>query len=143
MGYHDLDQASAQAPAEAPSLSWLDVTQGALGIIVRLTGIGLLAVGLWVGVEVVVEAWALYRDPARIQVFADALERGMNIDAMMAELTRPDVGADGAVQPSSPLGIAFLLAWFIAPMLLFTVGYLAMSAVRTGGMLALGSPRLR
>ena len=47
-------------------------------------------------VEVVIEAWALYRDPDRIQTFASALERGMNINAMLAELTRPEVGADGA-----------------------------------------------
>ena len=89
------------------------------------------------------EAWALYRDPGRIQVFADALERGMNINAMLAELTRPEIAEDGTAVPRSPLGVAFLLAWFIAPLLLFTVGYLAMSAVRTGGMLALGAPRAR
>ena len=143
MGYHDRDQESAEAPPASTPLNWLDVTQGVLGILVRLTGIGLMAVGLWVGVEVVIEAWALYRDPGRIQVFADALERGMNINAMMAELTRPTVGEGVSAQPKTPLGIAFMLAWFIAPMLLFTVGYLAMSAVRTGGMLALGNPRLR
>ncbi len=142
MGYHDRDQADAP-PAPPLSSTLLSVTEGILGIFVRLAGIGLMAIGLWVGIEVVMEAWALYRDPARIQVFADALERGMNIDAMMAELTAPEAGQGGEPESRSPLGVAFLLAWFIAPMLLFTVGYLAMSAVRTGGMLALGAPRVR
>ena len=102
-----------------------------------------MAVGLRVGIENVIEAWALYRDPSRIQVFADALERGVNIDAVFAERTRPEVVEGGELKTRSLLEIAFLLAWFIAPMLLFTVGYLAMSAVRTGGMLALGVARLR
>ena len=143
MGYHDRDNPGADAHSAPPSSNLLGITQGVLNVVVRLTGIGLMAVGLWVGVEVVIEAWALYRDPDRIQVFANALERGMNINAMLAELTRPEVGTDGTPLPRTPLGVAFLLAWFIAPMLLFTVGYLAMSAVRTGGMLALGMPRAR
>ena len=143
MGYYDRDNPDAEPQPATPSSNLLGTTQGVLNVFVRLTGIALMAVGLWVGVEVVIEAWALYRDPDRIQSFANALERGMNINAMLAELSRPEVGADGAPLPRSPLGVAFLLAWFIAPMLLFTVGYLAMSAVRTGGMLALGMPRAR
>lgn len=142
MGYHDRDHADAP-PDPPPASRLLLITEGILGVFVRLAGIGLMAIGLWVGIEVVMEAWALYRDPGRIQIFADALERGMNVDAMMAQLTAPDVGADGKPQPRAALGVAFLLAWFIAPMLLFTVGYLAMSAVRTGGMVALGAPRVR
>ena len=143
MGYHDRDEASAEARTQSASSSLLCITESVLDIGVRLTGIGLMAVGLWVGIEVVIEAWALYRDPSRIQVFADALERGINIDAIFAELTRPEVVKGGELKTKSPLGIAFLLAWFIAPMLLFTVGYLAMSAVRTGGVLAFGVARLR
>ena len=85
MGYYDRDNPGGDTHPTPPYSNLLGITQGVLNVVVRLTGIGLMAVGLWVGVEVVIEAWALYRDPDRIQVFANALERGMNINAMLAE----------------------------------------------------------
>ena len=146
MGYsdHNDDPTSAKGTSTVPARYAIGTINGLIGILVRLVGLGLLAIGLWISAMVVVEAWALYRDPGRIQPFAVALEQGTQIDAVLQSLSvergGPNVSSGTAVsqpKPKPKLSLSFLLAWFVVPVLLFTAGYLAMSAARVGGQLAL------
>jgi hypothetical protein len=142
MGYADNDSpqaaASAAAAAALPGRDAIGTVNGLIGILVRVVGLSLLAVGLWIAAMVVVEAWSLYRDPGRIIPFATALEQGTQVDALVRSLAAdPNQQAD-ATTPAPQLSISFLLAWFVVPALLLIAGSLAMSAVRVGGQLALG-----
>ena len=137
MGYHDRDVVSQITDQPPQGRDAFDIINHLIGIVVRVVGLGLLAIGLWVAIEVVMEAWALYRDPGRVQSFADALEKGLRVDALLQGLAAQE-RSDATAVAGTTLSVSFLLSWFIVPTLMFTAGYLAMSAVRTGAMLALG-----
>lgn len=138
-------------------------------VIVRLIGMMVLFVGLYVGLKVILEAWGLYQQPERIEVFAAAIERGSNIDqifsaavqGMSTEISDDVViPADGAPTDSaSPaeersampqssasgkgLRLSYFAAWLIVMMLFLIIGSLAMSAISTGGRLALYDTDMR
>ena len=133
MGYDDYAGDSKRQDPEPATL--MDT---ALGLIVRTVGLCVLVVGLWVGVKVVLEAWALYQEPQRIESFAQAVEAGSNLDGLVADLAR-SAGASDAVSDSAggSLRLSYFAAWFIALLLMFVVGSLSMAAITTGGQLAL------
>ncbi len=138
-------------------------------VIVRLIGMMVLFVGLYVGLKVILEAWGLYQRPERIETFAAAIERGSHIDQIFSSTMRgistelsEDVvlSADGALADSvgpgneasvrSPppgsdqgLRLSYFAAWLIIMMLLLIIGSLAMSAISTGGRLALYDTDMR
>ena len=132
--------------------------------IVRLIGMLILFVGLYIGVTVILEAWGLYKAPERIEPFAAAIERGSNIDRIFSAtvqristevsddvVTQPDeAGEQSASQTSAParrpdkaLRLSYFAAWLIAMMLFLIIGSLAMSAISTGGRLALYDTDMR
>lgn len=111
-----------------------------IGLLVRLAGIALLAVGLWVALGVIKEAWALYEQPARIERIAEAIDSGSNIDKLLAgaQASQGATTAQAAAPATAPsLKVSYYLAWVIGILLLLLIGRLAMSAVKTGGELAL------
>jgi hypothetical protein len=124
MGYGDDDERGAGAP---PAAAWqaVDLVTEAL---VRLVGVVLLILGLWVAVNVVLEAWQLYQEPARIERIAARLS------AVAGAPASADTAGGGLDQQ-----LALLLAWPLALLLLLLLGRLAFWAVAHGGMLALGS----
>jgi len=153
MGYYDHDQ-----PEPAPTVP---VTTQVVSVFVRLVGVALLLVGLWAGVKVILEAWALYQNPQRVERFATAIEHGSNLDTLVTrirpkaatetpqgtspETSQPPASAAAApaarpaadAPPNEPFRLSYFIAWFIAILLLMLVGRLAMSAIKTGGELAL------
>jgi disulfide bond formation protein DsbB len=118
-----------------------------LSIIVRLFGLALLVIGLYIGIKVIFEAWHLYEQPQRIERFADAIEHGSNLDALLASVTTgksaslPDQSgpatATKAKKTTPQLKITYFLAWGIVVVLLMVIGSLASTAIKTGGQLAL------
>jgi hypothetical protein len=117
-----------------------------LSIIVRLIGLVVLLVGLYIGIKVIFEAWHLYEEPQRIERFADAIEHGSNLDAILASVTKGksipkllenETAPTQPQQPSPPLKVTYFLAWGIVVILLMVIGSLATAAIRTGGQLAL------
>jgi disulfide bond formation protein DsbB len=138
-------------------------------IIVRLIGMMVLFVGLYVGLKVILEAWGLYQRPERIEGFAAAIERGSNIDQIFSATVRgmsteisddviiPEDGApaeslsQGAANPAMPqstasaksLRLSYFAAWLIVMMMFLIIGSLAMSAISTGGRLALYDTDMR
>lgn len=138
-------------------------------VIVRLIGMMVLFVGLYVGLKVILEAWGLYQTPERIERFAAAIERGSNIDQifsatvrrMSTEISDDVVMPAGDAQTDNPtaqsenpvmtpstapdkgLRLSYFAAWLIAMMLFLIIGSLAMSAISTGGRLALYDTDMR
>ena len=53
------------AGGDAPTI-WDAINRG-LTILVRLLGIAVLIVGMWAGAKVLLEGWALYESPERIE----------------------------------------------------------------------------
>jgi hypothetical protein len=122
----------------------------ALGIMVRVVGVVVLFVGLWVGIKIILEAWALYEQPQRIVRFADDIQKHSHIDGIIGSLgaaTGAATGADKAQRagsgPDNGLRLSYFAAWFIALLLIFVIGSLAMSAITTGGQLALYDLQLK
>jgi hypothetical protein len=107
------------------------------GVGVRGVGVVVLIVGVWIALEVVLEAWSLYQDPARIEVFAQYVEAGSNLDGLVAGLAESAGASLGDKGAGGSLRLSYFAAWFIALLLLFVVGSLAMTAITTGGQLAL------
>lgn len=108
--------------------------------LVRGFGVLLLLVGLFITLKVVFEAWALYRDPGRIEAFAVAIEQGSNLDrALMPARDELDSGESGTASAagSNAPRVSYFVAWVLALLLLMLVGRLALGAVRVGGELAL------
>ncbi len=120
-----------------------------LSIVVRLLGLVMLLIGLFIGIKVIFEAWDLYKNPQNIERFADAIEQGSHLDVMLAKFTsQPKAKTDNnettnqQVSPQAEtnaesLRLTYFLAWIVAILLLMVVGGLASSAIRTGGQLAL------
>ena len=162
MGYDDMLQ-------EEPRTA-LSTAQHMLGLCVRLLGLAVLVAGVWTAVIVITEAWGLYQEPARIERFAVAIERGSNLDRAFAPRLEVDsppelesksesaersgaapeirTGADPMASANVPEGagadgqyyslrLSYFAAWFVGLALLVVLGILAMSAISTGGQLAL------
>jgi hypothetical protein len=58
-----------------------------LSIVVRLLGMVMLLIGLFVGIKVIFQAWDLYKEPQNIERFADAIEQGSDLDVMLGKFT--------------------------------------------------------
>jgi hypothetical protein len=124
-------------------------------VFVRLIGVVLLLVGLWLSLQVIREAWDLYRAPERIERFAQAIERGSNIDKIFIlpssapkraeadESDQPRLSADPIDRTGEPFRPSYFMAWGIALLLLMLIGRLALAAVKTGGELALYDTEVR
>ena len=139
MGYYDKDDPPPPSP-EPPAP--LTVGQLALSAFVRVVGLVVLLVGLWAGVKVVLEAWALYEEPQRIERFAEAIAKGSNVDGVIGSLTASDEGA-GKAQAGGGFRLSYFAAWFIVLLLMFVIGSLSMAAITTGGQLALYDLQVR
>ena len=135
-----------------------------MGIFVRLVGVALLIVGLWASIEVINEAWGLYRNPAEIERFARAIDKGSNIDKLIApskqkNLTQPSALSDeqdGILSENNPtamgernptednsLRLSYYVAWIIVLLLLMLIARIALSAIKTGGELALYDTQIK
>ena len=119
-----------------------------MSFFVRLMGIFMLLVGLWMGVKVITEVWGLYRGPHHIERFADAIDKGSNLDKVLANFSsrkpRRVKEREGLVEETQAtekknesLRVSYFLAWIIVIFLLMLIGRLALAAIKTGGELAL------
>ncbi|MGH8581074.1 MAG: hypothetical protein ACREVK_13490 [Gammaproteobacteria bacterium] len=128
-------------------------TTNYLAVFVKAVGIIVLLVGVWIGVKVMSEAWALYQAPHHIERFANAVEHGSNLDKVLsikaagigAEHNIPGkTGMTGYEETERPVfKLSYFAAWGIVIMLLLLIGRLAMIAIKTGGELALYDRQVR
>jgi hypothetical protein len=134
MGYEDQGgQLNSPSPSTASMIT---------GAMVRLIGVCLLVAGLVLAALVMLEAWALYKNPDRIQDFAAAVERGSNIDKTLAPRRSGEGLASLSLGQSEDPGaisirLSYFFAWFIVFILMLLLSRIAITAVSTGGKLAL------
>ncbi len=118
-----------------------------LSILVRSLGLIMLIIGLYVGIKVIFAAWELYDEPQKIERFADAIDHGSNLDSTISSLAAGALSTSNTANAETPraevtqaddsLRVSYFLAWFLAVLLLMIISGLAMSAIKTGGQLAL------
>ncbi len=129
--------------------SMLSKANSFMSFFVRLMGLFTLLAGLWVGVIVITEVLGLYKGPHSIERFADAIDKGSNLDKVLASFSskkskrvkrreglidEPEVTT---TKNDDALRVSYFLAWIIAIFLLMLIGRLAILAIKTGGELAL------
>ncbi|MGH8658041.1 MAG: hypothetical protein ACREV4_06090 [Gammaproteobacteria bacterium] len=122
-------------------------TTNYLALFVKAVGIIVLLVGVWIGVKVMSEAWALYQAPHHIERFANAVEHGSNLDKVLSikaagiggkHSVLDKTGMTGYEETEKPVfKLSYFAAWGIVIMLLLLIGRLAMIAIKTGGELVL------
>lgn len=123
-------------------------------IVVRACGFVLLAVGLWIALAVIAEAWSLYREPQKVERFALAIEQGSHLDRALSNTSSGRVAA-GEAEPTADgaqadhvsgaagslegagFKLSYFVAWIVIILLLMLIGRLAIAAVKTGGELVL------
>jgi hypothetical protein len=152
-GYREYDLLLRESPPRA-----LGIFQQMLAILVRLLGLGFLVIGIGAAVIILNEAWMLYQEPARIEKFAVAIERGSNLDKIFA-LSGGDVAtsdeqdqAAGGSNPKSTasnaaastnLRLSYFAGWFLVLLLMLVASIVAISAVSAGGRLVLFDTDIR
>ena len=123
-----------------------------MAIIVRVIGLFLLLAGLWVAIQVMLEALELYQKPQKIERFAIAIEQGSNIDKSLVSLrdsiSQGSEDKDGnAITSPAPqsksyqspgnVRVSYFLAWVIVILLLLLIARISLTAIKTGGELVL------
>lgn len=152
-GYREYDLLLRESPPRA-----LSIFQQLLAILVRLMGLGLLVVGIGAAVIILNEAWMLYKEPARIEKFARAIEQGSNLDKIFAlsggdsapaDEQAPAAGGDEPAPgaPDAPtntnLRLSYFAGWFLVLLLMLVASIVAISAVSAGGRLVLFDTDIR
>ena len=127
------------------TMSLNETSQDVLSVVVRMCGLLLLFIGLWIAIQVFSEALELYKEPANIERMATAIEAGSNIDKSLIPIrdsllgeeetgteseSRPEIQADG-------FRISYFIAWVADLLLLLLLARIAIMAIKTGGELAL------
>jgi uncharacterized membrane protein len=126
--------------------------QQVLATLVRLLGLCFLIVGIGASVIILNEAWMLYKEPARIERFALAIESGSNLDKIFAmsssEIVKPRDRSSTAGDSSVPsdasepadeanLHLSYFAGWFLVLLLMLVASITAIAAVSAGGRLVL------
>lgn len=150
-------------------MSFYDASRDILAFFVRAFGLVLLLFGLWLALQVLNEAWQLYHEPGRIERFAQAVEKGSNIDRSIAPLqfegaTEDDTESDASTSPNVygeeaeqaqqrqdtgqanahyRFRLSYYVAWVLALLLLLLLARIALAAVRTGGELVLYETQMK
>lgn len=129
------------------SMSLNEASQDVLSIVVRLCGLLLLFIGLWIAIQVFNEALSLYKDPTNIERMAMAIESGSNIDKSIVPIRDSILGNDEEEptpesKPSTEnntngFRISYFIAWVVELLLLLLLARIAIMAIKTGGELAL------
>lgn len=152
-GYREYDLLLRESPPRA-----LGILHQLLAILVRLLGLGFLVVGIGAAVIILNEAWTLYQEPARIERFALAIERGSNLDKIFAlagsESAKTGEQGDTAGESSpqsdtNPSAAStnfrpsYFAGWFLALLLMLVASITAIAAVSAGGRLVLYDTDIR
>lgn len=141
-GYREYDLLLRDSPPRA-----LTIFHQLLAILVRLLGLTFLVIGIGAAVVILNEAWHLYKDPARIEPFAVAIERGSNLDRIFA-LSEEQAGdtteqSAAAARDTSSLRLSYFASWFLVLLLMLVGSIVAISAVSAGGRLVLYDTDIR
>jgi hypothetical protein len=134
-----------------------EVGKGIMSVFVRFVGLFLLLAGVYVALHVMLKAMELYEKPQSIERFAQAIERGSNIDKSLSsfrDAVISEPATESEVEELSTLStqqttrgttesaegqirVSYFFAWIIMLMLLMLIGSISLRAIKTGGELVL------
>lgn len=139
-----------QAETSQPAMSSLnEASKDILSIVVRLCGLILMFIGLWIAIQVFNEAIALYKDPTNIERMATAIESGSNIDKSLVPLKASLLSDEQApeakptTENTNGIRLSYFIAWIIDLLLLLLLARIALMAIKTGGELALYDAQIK
>jgi hypothetical protein len=145
-----------EAEKRQPAMSSLNETsKDILSIVVRMCGLMLLFIGLWIAIQVFSEALDLYKDPTNIERMAKAIETGSNIDKSITPIRDSILGEDGvenetesksntkAKSNADTFRISYFIAWVVDLLLLLLLARISIMAIKTGGELALYDAQIK
>ncbi len=134
---------------QTPMQSINEASKDVLSIVVRMCGLILMFIGLYIAIQVFNEALSLYKDPANIERVAIAIETGSNIDKSIAPLRDSLLGDDEessetkATDSSNGIRISYFIAWVVDLLLLLLLARISLMAIKTGGELALYDAQIK
>ena len=133
-----------EAETARPTMhSFNEASKDILSIVVRMCGLLLLFIGLWIAIQVFNEALSLYKDPTNIERVALAIEAGSNIDKSIAPIRDSLLGeSDENIEPkkeehTNGIRLSYFIAWVVDLLLLLLLARISLAAIKTGGELAL------
>ncbi len=138
-----------EAETTRPTMQLNKATQDVLAIVVRMSGLLLLFIGLWIAIQVFSEALSLYKDPTNIERMATAIEAGSNIDKTIAPIRDSLLGESAedsnlkTEENSSGIRISYFIAWVVDLLLLLLLARISLAAIKTGGELALYDAQIK
>ncbi len=139
-----------EAETAQPNMhSFNEAGKDVLSIVVRMCGLLLLFIGLWIATQVFNEALSLYKDPANIERVAIAIEAGSNIDKSIAPIRDSLLGVNEAdsetkiEEKSNGIRISYFIAWVVDLLLLLLLARISLAAIKTGGELALYDAQIK
>lgn len=115
---------------------------------IRIVGVIVLIIGLWIGFSVLNAAWKLYSEPDQLKKYAQKIEQGSNINkafnSFIKELFLESQRLRNIHNPNpvevkpdlQPWNLAYFIAMFLKIVLLFIIGKIAFYAMGEGGKLA-------
>ena len=137
---------------ETTMSSFNETSKDVLSIVVRLCGLMLLFIGLWIAIQVFNEALALYKDPTNIERMAKAIEAGSNIDKSIAPIRDSIIGEESSndtevsaqsISNNDAFRISYFIAWVVDLLLLLLLARISIMAIKTGGELALYDAQIK
>ncbi len=145
---NDNDEGETET-VQAPMQSINEASKDVLSIVVRMCGLILMFIGLYIAIQVFNEALSLYKDPANIERVAIAIEAGSNIDKSIAPLRDSLLGDDEngsatkTADSSNGIRISYFIAWVVDLLLLLLLARISLMAIKTGGELALYDAQIK
>ncbi|HIF50067.1 MAG TPA: hypothetical protein EYQ42_00780 [Thiotrichaceae bacterium] len=145
-----------EAKITTPAMQSLNETsKDVLSIVVRICGLLLLFIGLWIAIQVFSEALALYKDPTNIERMATAIEAGSNIDKSIDPIQESLLGEDEVTADAEEnvnantkingngIRLSYFIAWVVDLLLLLLLARIALATIKTGGELALYDEQIK
>lgn len=141
-----------EAETTRPAMESLnEASKNIMSIVVRMCGLILLFIGLWIAIQVFSEALSLYKDPGNIERVAAAIEAGSHIDKSIAPLKESLLGEDveNAEKPkrettqNGGIRLSYFIAWVVDLLLLLLLARISLTAIKTGGELALYDAQIK
>lgn len=147
----DNEEEEQAETSQSSMSSFNEVSKDVLSVVVRLCGLMLLFIGLWIAIQVFNEALALYKDPANIERMASAIEAGSNIDKSIAPISETILEEDEANSDietavkdnTEGFRISYFIAWIVDLLLLLLLARISIMAIKTGGELALYDAQIK
>lgn len=147
----DNEEEEQAETSQSSMSSFNEVSKDVLSVVVRLCGLMLLFIGLWIAIQVFNEALALYKDPANIEHMASAIEAGSNIDKSIAPISETILEEDEANSDiettvkdnTEGFRISYFIAWIVDLLLLLLLARISIMAIKTGGELALYDAQIK